>query len=184
MTITNLTVDHKTPRALQNGRRLSSGKRRTATWDPHNTPRVQFRVPHHLICVDAATSRTTFAGPSDTETCLLPTTGTEWIWESWNDLPAPSVRPSVRLPAWGRLVFRSLLHSNIPTPGVGNWGATMSRAPRWSWTMLTKLMVNNNCETEHIENEKPLTGFWCWPWDSGTVHWDNSVSSCFASKYS
>jgi hypothetical protein len=47
-----------------------------------------------------------------TERSLLPTADTEWIWESWNDLPR-SARLSNRLPQ-GALPLNSLLHSDIP----------------------------------------------------------------------
>jgi len=49
----------------------------------------------------------------------------------------PTRRSPSDCPPQGAVALGSLLHANLSPPGVGNWGATMCGAPRWSWTIPT-----------------------------------------------
>lgn len=80
--------------------------------------------PHHLQ----------LAGSSDTEPCLLPTAGTEWIWESWNYLPRSLCLTARRRALWclGHFCTRMHIHRGGWELGCYNvWSPAMVLAPCW-----------------------------------------------------
>jgi hypothetical protein len=90
--------------------------------------RLLFCGPRHLQ----------LAGSSDTQPCLLPTAGTEWIWESWNYLPRSLCLTARRRALWrlGHFCTQTYLNRGLGT------GVLQCVEPRdGPWTLLSGLML-------------------------------------------